>query len=179
MSLTLNVRVQCLVLLSSLSTITPLGGDLIWAHFFQFHIPVDNSQVYISRVYVSSEAQTCTSSRGSTPPPGCPVGISDSPVQRSAPHLLPDVLSSHRPHPLVFHGNTVLVVQARSLGSSLMPLSHTPPSSQSVTPVGSISHIPRLRHTYPAPLPTPGSTHLAYSRSHPTGLLASLAPLPT
>lgn len=173
------MRVQCLVLLSCLSTITPLGGDLIWALFFQFHVPVDKSQVCISRVYVSSEAQTCTSSRGSAPAPGCPVGISDFSCAKVSSSSTSQRALLSSTHPLVFHGDTVLVVRARGLESSLMPLSHTRPSSQSVTPVGSVSHIPRLQHTYPAPLPTPWSTHLAYSTSHPTGLLASLAPLPT
>lgn len=120
-----------------------------------------------------------TSSRGSAPAPGCPVGISDFSCAKVSSSSTSQRALLSSTQPLVFHGDTVLVVRARGLESSLMPLSHTRPSSQSVTPVGSVSHIPRLQHTYPAPLPTPWSTHLAYSTSHPTGLLASLAPLPT
>lgn len=119
------LQTQWVVLLSPLSTLTPLDGNLIQAHFFQFSEHIDNSQMYISRVYISSEAQTCMWNHCPTSLPGCLMSISDfsCPKLSSSSASQPALLSAD---PLVFDGNAVLVAQARSLESSLMPFSLKP-----------------------------------------------------
>lgn len=139
-----------MVLLSPLSTRTPLGGDLPPVCFVQFRIHVDSSQTCMSRVCTSSEAETCSSSSCPTKPPGCLLGILDlsCPQLSSSPSSQPAALSGTA---LLSEGNSVLLVaQTRSLESPPMPpfLSHLS-SSQSINPVVSASVIPRLRHTHP------------------------------
>lgn len=167
-----------MVLLSPLSARTPLGGGLPPVCFVQFRIHVDSSQACMSRVCTSSEAETCSSSRCPTSPPGCLLGILDLSCSQlsSSPSCQPAALSGTA---LLSEGNSVLLVaQTRSLESPPMPpfLSHLS-SSQSINPVGSASVIPdsdtHTSHLHdclpgPATWPTTAATYPASlpSRHH-------------
>lgn len=163
------LQVQGLVLLSPLSALTPLHGDLIQAHFFQFTylltFPKCMSLGYTSLLRLRPV-------HPSTAPPGCQIGISDFSSKLSsspAPFLSATTLACG--------GNNVLVAQASSLVSSLMSLSHTRhPVSQSGGPVGSASGIPDSDTHTPPPPPVVHSPGLL--QSHLPGLPASLAALP-
>lgn len=175
--LTLNVPGACLVLLSPLSARTPLGGGLPPVCFVQFRIHVDSSQACMSRVCTSSEAETCSSSRCPTSPPGCLLGILDLSCSQlsSSPSCQPAALSGTA---LLSEGNSVLLVaQTRSLESPPMPpfLSHLS-SSQSINPVGSASVIPDSDTHIPPPWLPPRSSDLAYYSSHLPSLPAFSAP---
>lgn len=166
------LQVQCSVLLSLLSALTPLHGDLIQAHFFQFHIPVDLSQMYASRVHISSGAQTCTSKH-------CPTWLSNRHLRLlllKAQLLVCSSPLSHRP---CVWWQQCPGCTGQQLGVILDVSLSNPSSSQSGGPVGSASGIPDSDTHTPPPPPAPWSTHLDYYSSHLTGLPASLAALPT